>query len=34
MPAGAKGTVDTAKADELLAKIEDISKIFWETKAA
>jgi len=24
--------VDVAKADELLAKIEEISKIFWETK--
>jgi hypothetical protein len=23
-----------AKADELLAKIEEISKIFWETKQA
>jgi len=24
--------VDVAKADELLGKIEEISKIFWETK--
>ena len=32
--AAAKGTVDSSKADELLAKIEEISKIFWETKAA
>ncbi|GII81614.1 superoxide dismutase [Ni] [Sphaerisporangium rufum] len=32
--AGGKGTVDGSKADELLAKIEEISKIFWETKAA
>ncbi|MGS2648030.1 superoxide dismutase, Ni [Streptosporangium sp. LJ11] len=32
--AGGKGTVDVAKADELLGKIDDISKIFWETKAA
>ncbi|GAA3158345.1 superoxide dismutase, Ni [Planomonospora corallina] len=32
--AAAKGTVDASKADELLAKIEEISKIFWETKAA
>jgi len=24
--------VDVAKADELLAKIEEINKIFWETK--
>ena len=32
--AGGKGTVDVAKADELLGKIEEISKIFWETKAA
>ena len=32
--AGAKGTVDVAKADDLLAKIDEIQKIFWETKAA
>ena len=31
---GTKGGVDVAKADELLAKIEEISKIFWETKQA
>ena len=30
--AGTKGSADVAKADELLAKIEEISKIFWETK--
>jgi nickel superoxide dismutase len=30
--AGTKGTVDVAKADELLGKIEEIGKIFWETK--
>jgi nickel superoxide dismutase len=30
--AGTKGGTDVAKADELLAKIEEISKIFWETK--
>jgi len=30
--AGTKGTVEVAKADELLAKIEEISKFFWETK--
>ena len=30
---GTKGsTDDVATADELLAKIEEISKIFWETK--
>ena len=29
---GTKGSTDVAKADELLAKIEEISKIFWETK--
>ena len=29
---GTKGSTDTSKADELLAKIEEISKIFWETK--
>ncbi len=32
--AGAKGTVDVAKADDLLGKIDEIAKIFWETKAA
>ena len=32
--AGTKGSVDVAKADELLAKIEEINKIFWETKQA
>ena len=31
---GTKGGVDKAKADELLAKIDEISKIFWETKQA
>ena len=31
---GTKGELDEAKADELLAKIEEISKIFWETKQA
>ncbi len=30
--AGAKGTVDPSKADELLAKIDEIDAIFWETK--
>jgi nickel superoxide dismutase len=29
---GTKGSNDVAKADELLAKIDEISKIFWETK--
>ena len=29
---GTKGSTDPAKADELLAKIEEISKVFWETK--
>jgi nickel superoxide dismutase len=29
---GAKGSADPAKADELLGKIEEIAKIFWETK--
>jgi nickel superoxide dismutase len=29
---GAKGSVDPAVGDQLLAKIEEISKIFWETK--
>ncbi|GII92514.1 superoxide dismutase, Ni [Sinosporangium siamense] len=32
--AGAKGTVDVDKAETLLAKIDEISKIFWATKAA
>jgi nickel superoxide dismutase len=32
--AGAKGTVDVSKAEDLLGKIDEISKIFWETKAA
>jgi nickel superoxide dismutase len=32
--AGTKGSMDVAKADELLAKIEEINKIFWETKQA
>jgi nickel superoxide dismutase len=30
--AGVKGSTDANKADELLGKIEEISKIFWETK--
>jgi len=29
---GTKGSTDEAVADQLLAKIEEISKIFWETK--
>ena len=29
---GTKGSTSVATADELLAKIEEISKIFWETK--
>jgi nickel superoxide dismutase len=29
---GTKGSGDVAVADQLLAKIEEISKIFWETK--
>jgi nickel superoxide dismutase len=32
--AGAKGTSDPGKADELLAKIDQIAEIFWETKKA
>src|SRR5689334_18446850 len=32
--AGAKGSVDGADAQKLLDRIEEISKIFWETKAA
>src|SRR5208282_5142207 len=30
--AGTKGSTDVAKADALLAKIDEIGKIFWETK--
>ena len=29
---GAKGSTDPTVADQLLGKIEEISKIFWETK--
>jgi len=29
---GTKGSADPAAAEALLAKIEEISKIFWETK--
>ncbi|MEV4538023.1 superoxide dismutase, Ni [Asanoa sp. NPDC049518] len=32
--AGTKESVDPAEGDKLLAKIEEISKIFWETKKA
>jgi nickel superoxide dismutase len=32
--AGTKGSTDPAKADELLGKIDEIGKIFWETKQA
>jgi nickel superoxide dismutase len=31
---GTKGSTDVAVANQLLAKIAEISKIFWETKAA
>ena len=31
---GAKGSMDPAVADQLLGKIEEIAKIFWETKQA
>jgi nickel superoxide dismutase len=30
--AGTKGSADVSKADELLGKIDEINKIFWETK--
>lgn len=30
--AGGKGTVDVATAEQLLSKVDEISKIFWETK--
>ena len=32
--AGGKGTTDPAKGDELLAKIDEIAAVFWETKSA
>jgi len=31
---GTKGTTDPAVADQLLAKIDEIAAIFWETKKA
>ena len=31
---GTKGTTDVAVADDLLAKIDEIAAIFWETKKA
>ena len=31
---GVKGSLDPTTADQLLQKIDDISKIFWETKKA
>ena len=31
---GAKGSMDPAVADQLLQKIDEIAKIFWETKQA
>ena len=31
---GTKGELDAGKADELLAKIDEIAEIFWETKKA
>ena len=31
---GTKGTTDVAVADQLLAKIDEIAVIFWETKKA
>ena len=31
---GTKGSLDEAVADQLLAKIDEIAKIFWETKQA
>ena len=32
--AGTKGELDAGKADELLAKIDEIAEIFWATKKA
>ena len=31
---GTKGSLDVAVADNLLAKIDEIAEIFWETKKA
>ena len=31
---GTKGSMDASTADELLAKIDEIAEIFWETKKA
>ncbi len=31
---GTKGTTDVAVADQLIAKIDEIGEIFWETKKA
>jgi hypothetical protein len=31
---GTKGSLDADVADQLLAKIDEIAKIFWETKKA
>lgn len=31
---GAKGSMDASVADDLLAKIDEIAEIFWETKKA
>ena len=31
---GSKGSTDPAVAEQLLAKIDEIAKIFWETKQA
>ena len=31
---GTKGSLDAAAADQLLAKIDEIAEIFWETKKA
>lgn len=31
---GTKGTMDVEAADQLLAKIDEIAEIFWETKKA
>ena len=31
---GTKGALDMDKANELLAKIDEIAEIFWETKKA
>ena len=34
LPGGTKASWDPAVADQLLAKIDEVAEIFWETKKA